>query len=117
MNGTNGNGNGDKWTSRKYKSVWYLTWLFTGLLVIPRLITLLDCLFKIPCSIDIMPVDSYVTFMIAIWLGYSAANVTAKHKAFNEIPIGNTSSSSSTTTTIETSSDNDGDNGKSPEAK
>ncbi len=96
-----------------------LTWLFTGLLVIPKVASYVLCLLHLDmlCPFDILPIDSYVTFMSILWIGYNAANVTAKHRAFNEVSVGNTSSSSSTTTTTETSSDNNGDNEKPPEVK
>jgi len=66
------------WTSRKYRTAWYLTLLFTLLMVIPAFATLVFALVGEAITFTLMPVAYYVPFITVIWSAYFGANVMEK---------------------------------------
>lgn len=70
------------WSSRKYRTAWYLTVLFSGLLVVPGLASLFITLFVEQMEFTLLPVGYYVTLVAGIWGIYFGANLTEKLSAF-----------------------------------
>lgn len=66
------------WSSRKYRTAWYLTILTTLVTLAPAV----GDLFKI--DIDVV-VDGYqwLTFLAVLWGAYMGFNVAEKHNIFN----------------------------------
>jgi hypothetical protein len=76
------------WQSKKYRASWFLTWLFTGLLVLPAIASIVFSLIdgKV-VSITVLPAELYVVLMSILWATYFGANVISKHSSFTD-PIG-----------------------------
>jgi hypothetical protein len=62
----------DKYSSRKYRSAWGLTWLTTTLLVASWLIPSF-----IPITTPFIPAE-WITIIMFVWGSYFAANVASK---------------------------------------
>lgn len=67
----------NKWDSRKYQSTWHLTWLTTGLLVVPWIVNALFSL-ALPTLIS---AEIWSAFVGGLWGVYSIANVAEKHSS------------------------------------
>jgi hypothetical protein len=68
----------DKWSSRKYKAAWGLTWITTAVLVVPWLVGLIPVLVVTP----LVEAGTWSMLLMGIWGAYFAANVTEKHNSF-----------------------------------
>ena len=70
----------DKWSSRKYKTAWYLTTLTTLAFIGPHIASLfLEDGCSSTCLID---GAQWLTFLFGIWGIYFGANVAEKHTKF-----------------------------------
>ena len=70
------------WVSRKYRSAWYLTFIFLALLVVPSVTSFLLTLLWKDTTFAILTVESFVTFISLIWAAYFGANVAQSHNSF-----------------------------------
>ena len=86
----------EKWNSRKYQSAWKLTWLATGLLVLPWVANVIFGL----TLVMLMDASILAMLIISIWGAYFASNVTEKHNAFLSNTIHTQKTTKSSTTTI-----------------
>lgn len=76
-----------KWTSRKYRSAWSLTFMALGLFVIPALVAFIISLCYRPVNFMLITSTEFFTFLGTLWLGWFAANTVQKHKSFVQDPI------------------------------
>ena len=68
----------DKWSSRKYRAAWGLTWIATAILVVPWAVGLIPVLAAGP----LIEAGTWSMLLMGIWGAYFAANVTEKHNSF-----------------------------------
>jgi hypothetical protein len=71
------NGNG-AWTSRKYRTGWYLTTLSTLVLIAP----FVSGFFMKGACTEIIDGAQWLTFLAVLWGAYFGANVAEKHMVF-----------------------------------
>ena len=67
------------WSSRKYRSAWYLTAMFTFFTMIPGIVSFIASMVtgKV-INFELVPVGYYVTLVGLIWGVYFGANVLEK---------------------------------------
>ena len=73
------------WSSRKYRSAWKLTLLFTLMTVVPAVVSLLLTLLMDngkEYAFTVLPIDWYVPLIGMLWGAYFGANVIEKHISF-----------------------------------
>ena len=68
----------NSWSSRKYRTGWYLTLLTTAALVAPFVTGLF---IKEACT-ELISGGQWLTFLAVLWGAYFGANVAEKHMVF-----------------------------------
>ena len=74
------------WSSRKYRTAWYLTWLLTFLLLAPPLASFMLAVFTgIKMSFSIIPAEDFIYFLAGIWFVYFGTNLAEKTAIFGHL--------------------------------
>jgi hypothetical protein len=71
------------WTSRKYRTAWKLTSMFTAMLLFQPFMELAKQIFGWQLAIPaLLSEGTYVTFICIVWPAYFGANLAEKSKLF-----------------------------------